>query len=381
LEHGADLVIQVYAPDGSHLGGFAHRGAGDAELGFSNGLVVDDTGIYAVDVSGLPDFGLRSAVRKWAPIEFGAAPAAPVTPPKVAWVTTTGPSDFIPWSLAKAPDGKIWASLALTDEFAIFSPDGTYLETWGEPGNGDGQFDLRRANGDPFGMLAFAPDGSFYVLDSGNHRVQVFDEHRRFVRSWGTFGKEPGQFAETGGLVVDRDGNVVVVDNIRNVIETYKPDGTVVSTVTAFPPEANVATGPNKGANQMALGPNGDLFLGAAEPGVVIEVDRTGKLVRTWGAAGDACALSEQPNGMAWDAQGRMYLGQGPDRGDAPGILVFGSDGSCLGGFGPEGTSDGQVAFPWGIVVDDTGIYVADAGGVPDMGFRSSITKFEPLAP
>jgi outer membrane protein assembly factor BamB len=310
------------------------------------------------------------------------ASAAPLTDlqPKVDWIADRGPRDFIPWSLAKAPDGSIWAALGGTDQFAIFGPDGTYRETWGTSGHGKGEFDLRRANGDPYGMVAFAKDGSFYVLDVGNHRVQAFDKDRKFLREWGTLGMGPGQFSETGGIVVDEDGSVVVIGNVRAVIETYKPDGTVLSTIPAFPEELHAVSGVNRGANTINIGPNGDYFLGLVDPHVVAEVDREGKLVRTYGAQGDSCALTEQAGSVAWDGAGRMYLTQGPERGDRPGVLVFGPDGSCLGGFGKFGTGDEQLAFPSDVFVDDTGIYVSDAG-IPDMGLRSAIRKFEPLPP
>ena len=59
---------------------------------------------------------------------------------------------------------------------------------WGSTGSGPGQFDFVTADQhpSPFGTVAFAPDGSFYVADIGNFRVQAFDKDRDFVREWGT---------------------------------------------------------------------------------------------------------------------------------------------------------------------------------------------------
>jgi outer membrane protein assembly factor BamB len=299
--------------------------------------------------------------------------------PKLDWIATNGPAEFIPWSLSKAPDGRLWAAIGFKDEFAIFGPDGTYEGSWGKPGTGEGQFNMRRANGDPYGMVAFAKDGSFYVLDSGNNRVQAFDKDRKFVREWGTVGMGPGQFSETGGIVVEDDGTVVVIDNVRAVIETYEPDGTVISTIPAFPKDLHATPGVNRGANQIHIGPNGHYFLSLVDPSIVGEIDRDGKLVRTYGTKGEACALSEQPMGIAWDPAGRMYLSQGPGRGDRPGVLVFAPDGSCLGGFGMPGRGDTDLGFPWSVIVDDTGIYVSDAGAV-EPAYRSAIRKFEPIA-
>jgi hypothetical protein len=85
------------------------------------------------------------------------------------------------------------------------------------------------------------------------------------------------------------------------------------------------------------------------------------------------------PSGVAWDPACRMYLAQGPMREDAPGVFVFAPDGSCLGGFGKLGTGDSDLGFTAGIVVDESGIYVSDAGGLPDFGLRSAIRKFEPI--
>jgi eukaryotic-like serine/threonine-protein kinase len=311
-----------------------------------------------------------------------AVPAPSVVPvpnldTKVEWAVTSGASDFTPWGLTKAPDGRLWVTEGLSDRFAIFTADGKFVETWGSSGRGDGEFDLTRANGDPFGYMAFEPDGSFFVLDVGNHRVQAFDKDRRFVRKWGSLGMDPGQFTDPGGIAVDADGNLSVLDNARGVIETYRPDGTITSTIDGFPEELGASVGVNAGVNHLSIGPNGHFFLSVVHPTVVAEIDRDGKLVRTFGAAGRPGALTEQPNGTAFDADGRVYVAQGLLRGDAPGVLVFAPDGTYLGGFAPLGIGDGDLGFAWGLVVDSNGIYVADAGAVD--GRRSALRKFEPI--
>jgi sugar lactone lactonase YvrE len=290
-------------------------------------------------------------------------------------VATSGARDFVPWGLSKAPDGRLWAAEGLADRFAIFTPDGTFVETWGSSGRGDGEFDLTRANGDPFGMLAFAEDGSFFVLDVGNHRVQMFDAERRFVRAWGSIGTGPGEFSDPVGMAVDGDGNVSVLDNVRAVIETYRPDGTIVSTIPAFPDDLGVTDG----ANQLAVGPNGHFYLSVYRPTLIAEIDRDGTLIATYAAAGEPGALNEQPNGVGFDGDGRMYVAQGPQRGDNPGVLVFAPDGTYLGGFGPLGIGDDQLGFPWGLIVEEGGIYISDAGVVEGIGLQGVIRKFAPV--
>ena len=51
---------------------------------------------------------------------------------------------------------------------------------------------------------------------------------------------------------------------------------------------------------------------------------------------------------------------QGPERGAAPGILVFAADGTLIGGFGLSGTGGGQLVFPAGIASDGRGGLVVE---------------------
>lgn len=307
-----------------------------------------------------------------------AASPVPTTLPATAtfvWAATSGAADFNSWGLAQAPDGNLWTTEGFANRFSIFKPDGTFVESWGTSGKGDGQFDLTRANGDPFGMVVFAPDGSFYVLDVGNHRVQAFDAKREFVQAWGSFGAKPGQFQDPVGLAIDPDGNVNVLDNTRGVVETFDSKGNVLRTVPAFPSEV----GASDGANQLTIGPDGHIYMSLIRPNEVIELDRNGTLVSTFGGPGSAGAFAEQPFVIALDAAGRRYITQGPERGAAPGVVVFDTDGHYLGGFGPLGGGDADLGFPWGLVVTDDGIYVADAGAVIGAPYRSLIRKFDPL--
>ena len=55
-------------------------------------------------------------------------------------------------------------------------------------------------------------------------------------------------------------------------------------------------------------------------------------------------------------------MAQGPDRGSAPGVLVFGADGTALGGFAPIGDGNDEVVFTGGIALDAKGgLYVEDS--------------------
>ena len=69
------------------------------------------------------------------------------------------------------------------------SPPTTYtFEAFlGGAGETPGRF--RRPTG-----LAIAPDGTLYVADSGNQRVQLLSPRGEYIREWGGRGTAPGRF-------------------------------------------------------------------------------------------------------------------------------------------------------------------------------------------
>jgi len=66
-------------------------------------------------------------------------------------------------------DGYINSRVAKVDK------DGNWLKSWGEPGDGPGQFNTPHS-------IAVDAQGSVYVADRGNRRIQVFDGEGRFLR-------------------------------------------------------------------------------------------------------------------------------------------------------------------------------------------------------
>src|ERR1044072_2344899 len=91
-----------------------------------------------------------------------------------------------------------------------FDTDGNFLSQFGTTGSGDGQFSFNGsgAGGTAGGVAIDQSDGSVYVADPGNNRVQKFQADGTFVLSFGTGGSGGGQFATpvAGGAGPTRDG-------------------------------------------------------------------------------------------------------------------------------------------------------------------------------
>src|SRR6476620_6082384 len=63
-----------------------------------------------------------------------------------------------------------------------------FLKKWGSQGTGDGQFV------NPDAIAVDSSGNAIYVMDSGNNRIQEFDNNGTFVTQWGSIGTSNGQF-------------------------------------------------------------------------------------------------------------------------------------------------------------------------------------------
>ena len=235
----------------------------------------------------------------------GAAPTPIVTPSvpplpalPLLW-KSTGPKSATQYSfqaLAVVPGtGMVWATVPFENRFEIYSPAGKYLESWGTGGTGDGQFDLSDHQQSPsgFGAIAFAPDGSFYVGDNGNRRVQKFDAARDFVKAWGKFGHGDGQFAQITSVATDGK-TVYVGDGDRGDIQAFDANGTYLRTYT--------------GGFAAFIAVDGAGHLYATNPSTgspaVAKFDSTGKEIARFDMSrfGDAVGLAVDPEGTSSSA-------------------------------------------------------------------------------
>ena len=101
---------------------------------------------------------------------------------------------------------------------SVYKPGQGWTDMWGTVGSGDGE--INKPSG-----LAFDKDDNLYLVDSYNHRVQVFTKDGKFQFSWGSRGDGPGQFNYPWGIEIDRNGDVYVADWRNDRIQKFAPDG------------------------------------------------------------------------------------------------------------------------------------------------------------
>lgn len=139
--------------------------------------------------------------------------------------TIGGPDDLVrPVGVAVSRDGeRIYAIDRADNEsdqhrVVIYASDGSKIGIIGTRGGGSGQFNV------PLQAVS-ATDGTLYVLDAGNFRVQAFGRDGNFLHAFGKPGVNPGNFARPRGIAVDDDGNVYVTDAAFNNVQIFRPDG------------------------------------------------------------------------------------------------------------------------------------------------------------
>ncbi|HMC75755.1 MAG TPA: peptidyl-alpha-hydroxyglycine alpha-amidating lyase family protein [Vicinamibacterales bacterium] len=107
-----------------------------------------------------------------------------------------------------------------------FSPDGKLLMTLGTAGGGRDADYFYQPND-----VLVAPNGDIFVseghssADTPNARVLKFDKRGKFIKSWGKFGKGPGEFDQPHALAMDSKGRLFVGDRGNNRIQVFDQDG------------------------------------------------------------------------------------------------------------------------------------------------------------
>jgi outer membrane protein assembly factor BamB len=122
------------------------------------------------------------------------------------------------------PDGLLYV-LDTQPKVTVIDPEtGKVVRSWGEQGSSDGQFDVRRDDGNPgYGDIEVGSDGLVYVGDGSNHRIQVFKPDGTFVRKFGSFGTGPGRLGTFENIELGPDGTVYVFSN--GGITTFTREG------------------------------------------------------------------------------------------------------------------------------------------------------------
>lgn len=278
-----------------------------------------------------------------------------------------------PHGLAIAPDGSLFVADTNNHRIQHFSPDGVFLNAWGSFGdnnlNNDAPIGLFNQPGD----IALSPDGKYvYVADTWNHRIQKFTADGAPVTMWGkslyhvTLGDPFGLWGPRG-IAVDSVGRVYVADTGNKRIVIYDADGNYLSQF------GGAGMGPGQLDEPVGIAVDRDGRVYVADTwNQRIQVFTSSDGGQTWGAVlqWDVSAwygetLENKPL-LALDNAGHLFVTD-PVAGR---ILEFTTEGAFVRGWGEPGTGPGRFGLAAGVAVDPLGrVWVSDAA-------QNSVSRF-----
>ncbi len=224
-----------------------------------------------------------------------------------------------------APNGNIWigGNGSGDSHVLVFTRDGQYLQTVGEPGNAqnsNSNFHYARV-----AEIAFDVDAQEAYLADGyqNRRVAVVDmASGALKRYWGAYGNQPNDDADnsyTPGAPLPQqfrgpvhcaepsnDGLIYVCDRGADRIQVFRPDGTFVREAL-FAPETR-AMGSTWDLSFSADEDQEFIFLADGSNMKVHIIDRESlEVMYTFGDGGRQPGLFFSPHSIATDSEGNVY--------------------------------------------------------------------------
>jgi sugar lactone lactonase YvrE len=245
------------------------------------------------------------------------------------------------------------------------------VRDWGHPPNG--------APWAAVTAVEVSPDGSIYVIHRCHDNscagrpeppILKFDSSGKLLKAWGE-----GMFVFPHGATVDPQGNLWVTDEQMKdgkgmQVFKFNPEGKVLMTLG----KAGVASaepGLFDEPTDVVIAPNGDIFVSEGHSGPrpgndrISKFSKDGKFLKSWGKRGEAPGEFHSPHTLAFDSQGRLFVG---DRSNNR-IQLFDQDGKYLDTWRQFGRPSGIL-----ILKDDT-MYVADSEswGSDEPGWKKGI--------
>jgi DNA-binding beta-propeller fold protein YncE len=282
-------------------------------------------------------------------------------------VTGAEPGQFsFPRAVAVDSNGVVYVADTGNNRVQVFGPDGTFLRTWGTTckldtgegcqGDGRGQFN------EPWG-IAVDKAGNVYVSDTWNHRIQKFDNQGNFVTMWGEFGSTGGELGQPAlfygprSVVVGQEGSLYVMDTGNKRVQVFTPGGDFVAQYGGSGIDDGHFDEP-VGLGQDAAG---NWYVADTWNRRIQKFDSSFNYVAQWPIDGWSSQSVVNKPGLAVDKERGIIYVVDPENYR---VLAFNADGSFRATFGQYGNDATSFMLPTGIAVGPEGkIYVADGDG------------------
>lgn len=271
------------------------------------------------------------------------------------------PGDFnYPSDIAFGPDGSVYVSDTNNHRIQKFSSDGTFIQKWGRNG-GDGSPGIGNSEFNHPQALAVDASGSIYVCDNDNYRIQKFYPNGSYIAKWGLgrWGSGPREFTTLADITFDSTGNIYTLENTGpGRIQKFNKD-------MQYQKEWSIPTY----QGNIGISIVDTILYAIGEFGYIQKHSLNGDNIGTFSVSGYPAGISVDQfkdfispfNGLYWNPDGRSSIY----------VKKYAADGTVETKWGSYGMGPGQFLKPKGVAVDSNGIvFIVDQE-------RNSILRFE----
>ena len=178
--------------------------------------------------------------------------------------------------------------------------EGEIVKFWGHNGFEPGCFTH------PMSAATDLKRGVVYIVNYGDYTdcVDKFTIDGKYVKRWGTFGSEPNQLQRPSGVSVDSEGSVYVADSCNHRIQKYDPEGNLIKSWG----EMGEAPGQLRYPYDIATGPGDLLYVVEFNNHRVSVFDKEGTFIRAIGGPGLRDGEFRNPWSLTVDVNGRLMV-------------------------------------------------------------------------
>ena len=153
-----------------------------------------------------------------------------------------------------------------------------------------------------------------------NSRIAKYDKHGNWIKSWGSYGSEPGQLNLPHNMQADQEGNIYVADRTNRRIQVFDSEGAFLRIIllnAPFDKSMQPILGdvnpnqPNETQPWALCISNGNpQYLWAADqhPGRIYKIQLDGKIVGMLGTSGKQLGQFNWIHGIDCSQEGVLYI-------------------------------------------------------------------------